>query len=120
MDEELMQGEAVPTIDETAPVNDQSADLELPEVAIGGEDEDLYGEPVVSKQSSDNWRQGFLHSELVFDEAAKSVGMANANPYNPQDWKRLVDEINSDDIIVRKRALAEKSQLIKNLRLAML
>jgi hypothetical protein len=38
MDEELMQGEAVPTIDETALVNDQSADLELLEVAIGGED----------------------------------------------------------------------------------
>jgi hypothetical protein len=107
MNEELMQGEALPTIDETTPINDQSADLEVPEVAIGGEDEDLYGEPLVSKQDSDNWRQGFLHSELVFDEAAKSVGMANGNPYNSQDWKRLVDEVNSDDIIVRKRALAE-------------
>ncbi len=82
----------------------------LPPIEDSGVEEELYEAPQVAPEHSDTWRRGFIEAQVIFDEASKSVG-TQGSAYNPEDWKNLVNDIQSDNIVVKKRALAE---IIKN------
>jgi len=106
IDENKPKGEQEELIPSATTAASVSETAELLPVQDNGIAEELYAEPAVEKEHSDTWRKGFLEAQLIFDEASASVG-SSGSAYHAADWNKLMEDAQSDDIAVRKKALAD-------------